>query len=140
MLKERGNQQFITNDTLDEFLALMLDYYTKKTIKKQFKLFKKLWHRPLFKMFHDDELNILVSGREIVNWQALRVIREGQARIAQVHHLNQHRAAWRRSQNHLTALCRSHKAARCLHLLQPSEFTRLFENGHVAPEHEDLNR
>jgi hypothetical protein len=74
--KERGNQQFITNDTLDEFLALMLDYYRNKAIEKQFELFQrgfqKLWHGPRFKMFHYDELDILVSGREIVNWQALR--------------------------------------------------------------------
>jgi ubiquitin-protein ligase E3 A len=76
LLKERGDQQFVTNDTLDEYLALMLDYHTNRAIAKQFELFQrgfqKLWHGPLFKMFHYDELNILVSGREIVNWHALR--------------------------------------------------------------------
>jgi hypothetical protein len=76
MLKDRGNQQFVANDTLDEYLGLMLDYYTNKAIEKQFELFQrgfqKLWHGPFFKMFHYDELDILVSGREIVNWQELR--------------------------------------------------------------------
>jgi hypothetical protein len=75
-LKDNGDQISVTNDNLDEYITLYSDYLMNVAIARPFTLFKtgfdKIGAHHVLSVFWSDELDIIVSGRDIMNWDELR--------------------------------------------------------------------
>lgn len=67
----------VTSENFDNYVKLYVDWYLNKSVDKMFDAFKKgfdkLCHRPEFKIFTPDELQVLVSGEDVFDWDALRL-------------------------------------------------------------------
>lgn len=78
-LIENGENILVTNENYDEFIESYTNYLLNKSINIQFQNFLKGYERVcslkegnMFKIFKSDELDILVSGEEIVDWSLLK--------------------------------------------------------------------
>lgn len=84
-LCEGGENKTVTNDNVEEYIDLYADWLMNKSIESQFRSFENGFNiitvRPekndnvklIYKIFNFDELDILVSGEEIINWEQLKV-------------------------------------------------------------------
>jgi hypothetical protein len=79
-LKPDGGNISVTNENLEEYIALYVDYMLNKSVEKQFEAFSKgfmkLCNHPLFRIFGADELDIMVSGVEVLDWDDLQTMAE----------------------------------------------------------------
>lgn len=75
-LKEDGENIPVTNDNLEEYIELYSDHIMNVSVEKQFTNFRKgymkLCSQPIFEIFEPDELDILVSGLEVLDWSELQ--------------------------------------------------------------------
>ena len=75
-LKPGGEEIPVTNENLDEYINLYCDDMMNKSVEKQFTSFEKgymkLCDQPIFNIFEADELDILVSGVEVLDWSELQ--------------------------------------------------------------------
>ena len=75
-LTKNGENIPVTNNNVELFIHLCIQYYLVTSIEEKFKAFaegfSKLFHGPTLQMFFPDELDILVSGEEIFDWEALQ--------------------------------------------------------------------
>ncbi|KAH0787258.1 ubiquitin ligase [Histomonas meleagridis] len=75
-LKENGENIYVNNQNFDEYFELYKEYLFDKSIQKQFnnfqKGYKRLCNNNLLSIFKSDELDVLVSGEEIVDWSLLK--------------------------------------------------------------------
>ncbi|KAH0790401.1 ubiquitin ligase [Histomonas meleagridis] len=75
-LKENGENIYVTNDNFNEYLELYTEYLLNKSINMQFtnfqKGYKRLCNNSLLNIFRSEELDVLVSGEEIVDWNLLK--------------------------------------------------------------------
>ncbi|KAK8891548.1 Ubiquitin-protein ligase E3A [Tritrichomonas musculus] len=85
-LCEGGENKAVTNDNLEEYIECYGDWLMNKSIEKQFRNFENGFNilanaqnsvlsnlHLMYNLFNYDELDILVSGQEIVNWEELKV-------------------------------------------------------------------
>lgn len=74
-IMEDGIETNVTNDNLELYIEKYSDWILNKSVEKQFinfeKGFNRLCSHPLFNMFTSDELDILVSGQEVIYWEQL---------------------------------------------------------------------
>ena len=74
-LKPGGADIPVTNENLDEYISLYCDDLMNKSVERQFTSFEKgymkLCDQPIFNIFEADELDILVSGVEVLDWSEL---------------------------------------------------------------------
>lgn len=74
---KKGQEDFlVTNQNLDEFIQLYLNYSLNTVIKRQFEAFAKgfklVCRAPIYSKLEPSELSILVSGEEATEWGELR--------------------------------------------------------------------
>ena len=66
----------VTNENLEQYISCYLNYLLKKGIQKPFNAFKKGFDTtckvPAYKLFEPEEMDIIVSGVEILDWGALK--------------------------------------------------------------------
>lgn len=74
-LKEDGDTIDVTNDNVEEYLQLVVDYYLEKSIERQFNAFERgfvlIFSSTVMELFMPDELDVLVSGDKTYNWKDL---------------------------------------------------------------------
>jgi ubiquitin-protein ligase E3 A len=74
-LIERGESTAVTNSNVDEYVRAYIDWFASRSIERQFAAFSegfnKLFLNDSLKMFAPDELDILVSGEEVFEWDEL---------------------------------------------------------------------
>lgn len=67
----------VTNENFEQYLDKLVNWYLDTSIRKSFDNFKrgfdKLCNRPEFTMFTPDELQVLVSGEDVFDWDALKL-------------------------------------------------------------------
>jgi hypothetical protein len=77
LLKAYGDAILVTNENLDEYINLYGDYLMNSSVAEQFAAFKtgflKIATNHVFGILLYDELDIIVSGSDIMNWDELRV-------------------------------------------------------------------
>jgi hypothetical protein len=71
-----GMEIEVTNDGVDPYIDACVDWYTKTSVEKQFRAFEQGF-TPLFgsdrlAIFAPDELDLLVSGEEVFDWEELK--------------------------------------------------------------------
>jgi hypothetical protein len=76
-LKEGGEDIVVTNETVEEYIQLRTDYLLNRSVENQFNNFRKGFIKlaegtEMLNLFREDELDILVSGTEVVDWGALK--------------------------------------------------------------------
>ena len=85
-LCEDGQNRTVTNDNLDEYIELYADWLMNKSIQMQYSKFEQGFNKVaksqntiesieplnLYKLIYFDELDILVSGEEIIHWNQLK--------------------------------------------------------------------
>lgn len=74
---KKGKQEFlVTNQNLDEYIQLYLNYCLNTVIKKQFEAFAKgfklVCRAPFYSKLEPSELMILVSGEEATEWGEIK--------------------------------------------------------------------
>lgn len=74
-LKEGGEDIPVTNDTLEEYIALYRDYVLNVSVQDQFNRFltgyNSVCPESLRKLFTYDELDLLISGIDVVDWSSI---------------------------------------------------------------------
>jgi hypothetical protein len=76
-LREGGAGIEVTNDNLDEYIAEVVDFWLYKSVERQFDAFQDGFRKVIefdegFKMLQYDELDIILSGAIVFNWDDLR--------------------------------------------------------------------
>ncbi|OHS93857.1 ubiquitin ligase [Tritrichomonas foetus] len=73
---EGGDSIVVTNDTLDRYIQYYIDFKLVNSVAVQFSQFvsgfRKLCSNQIFSCFTPEELDILVSGQPVFEWEALR--------------------------------------------------------------------
>jgi hypothetical protein len=79
-LVEGGDTQLVTNQNVDQFVLLYYDWILNRSVKESFDAFcqgfsefMKTKQRNLLELFCHDELDALISGRDIIDWEALKL-------------------------------------------------------------------
>jgi ubiquitin-protein ligase E3 A len=78
-LKPGGEAIAVTNTNLDEYIELYSDYLMNGSIKNAYRLFERGFRKVtqrdvvLFRMFQYDELDLIVSGVDVLDWTQLRL-------------------------------------------------------------------
>lgn len=71
-----GENIEVTNDNVEQYVQALIDWKTNKSISTQFDAFhagfRKLFNGDIFELFAPDELDILVSGEEVLDWDELQ--------------------------------------------------------------------
>jgi ubiquitin-protein ligase E3 A len=72
---EGGENIEVTSENLDLFIEKCMDWYANTSISRQFEAFEQgfgtLFGTDRLALFAPDELDILVSGEEVLDWEAL---------------------------------------------------------------------
>lgn len=75
-LVQNGENIDVTNDNVDEYIQALIDWKMNVSIKTQYEAFNagfvKLFNGEIFNLFAPDELDILVSGEEVFDWEELK--------------------------------------------------------------------
>jgi ubiquitin-protein ligase E3 A len=75
-LKAGGEAIVVTNENLDEYIDLYSHYLMVTAVERQFNHFQKGFHKiganHIFGIFLYDEIDILVSGTDVSNWNELK--------------------------------------------------------------------
>jgi hypothetical protein len=75
-LKPGGEDMLVTNNNLDEYIELYGEYLMVTSVERQFDLFRKGFQKigadHIFGIFMYDELDTLLSGTDVSNWNELK--------------------------------------------------------------------
>lgn len=83
-LCEGGANKEVTNENLEEYIKLYMDWLMNKSVEKMFSKFEDGFNliskargktnsvKIMYELFHYDEIDLLVSGEEITYWNSLK--------------------------------------------------------------------
>ena len=75
-LEEDGKNKIVTNDNLEDYIKLYVNWALNDSVKKFFEPFQRgfnvLCEESTFRMFTAEELEKIISGEQIYDWEALK--------------------------------------------------------------------